>query len=214
MYNLLLQSDLVNQSYKKIEQDEQISGTARHDLSHVLSVVDLVENVLVQLDVDEEFIQASKIAALLHDLGCVDGKKGHALNSYHIVKDYLEKEQLNLAYQNEVLEAIKDHGSSFDSDSLMTLVLIMCDKIDLRKQRLAPEGFETIGIRQLQYIEDIRVLIHNDSCIVDFIAHQDIDLEEFNSFKFLSKTFASIVAFASFNNLEPFIRMNGQPWLR
>lgn len=214
MYNLLLQSDLVKQSYKKIEQDEQISGTAKHDLSHVLSVVDLVEKVLVQLDVDDAFIQASKIAALLHDLGCVDGKKDHALNSYNIVEDYIQKEQLNLAYQREILEAIRDHGSSFDSESLMTLALIMCDKIDLRKQRLAPEGFETIGIRQLKYIEDINVLIHNGECIVNFTAHQDIDLEELNRFKFLDKTFASIDAFARFNNLEAIIQMNKQSSLR
>lgn len=197
-----------------MQQDEQISGTARHDLSHVLNVVKLVGSVLMQLNGDEDYIEAAIIAALLHDIGYVHEKKRHALNSYLMTKAYLDENGINNIYQNEILDAIKNQGSSYDTSSLMTLVLIMCDKIDLTKQRLAPEGFETIGIRQLQYIDDVRVLIHNNECVVDFKAVSEIDFIELNSFDFLDKTVKSIHAFARFNNLQPRIRMNGTQWHR
>lgn len=86
MYEYLFKRNFVNTNYKRIQQDEQSSGTARHDLSYALNVVKLVESVLVQLNVDKAYIEAAKIAALLHDLGCVHGKKGHAMNSYLMVK--------------------------------------------------------------------------------------------------------------------------------
>lgn len=214
MFEHLLKSDFVNLNYKRINQSEKISGTARHDLSHVLNVVKLVESVLVQLNVDEGYIEAAKIAALLHDLGCVYGKKNHAFNSFLMTKDYLNENDINLIYQQEILDPIKSHGSSYDSNSLMTLALIMCDKIDLTKHRLAPEGFETNGIRQLQYIENVSVLIRNNECIVDFEAVGGIDFRELNHFAFLDKTFKSIDTFARFNHLEPRISMNGIVWSR
>ena len=50
MYEYILKNNFVNTNYKRIQQDEEISGTARHDLSHALNVVKLVESVLVQLN--------------------------------------------------------------------------------------------------------------------------------------------------------------------
>lgn len=214
MYEYLLKSNFVNTNYKRIQQDEQSSGTARHDISHALNVVKLVESVLVQLNVDKAYIEAAKIAALLHDLGCVHGKKGHAMNSYLMVKQYLEENDMNLLYENEILNAIKHHGSGYDRDELMTLVLILCDKIDLTKHRLAPEGYETIGIRQLQYIQNVNVFIGHQKCVVEFEAVGEIDLDELNGFEFLDKTFKSIIAFARFNRLEPRILINGVIWDR
>lgn len=214
MYNFLLRSDFVNGHYAQIRREEKKAGTARHDLVHVLNVVSLIESVLAQLNAKVEYIEAAKIAALLHDVGCIHGKKGHAMKSFEMVNAYLDQKKLNIFYQDEVLDAIKNHGSTFDSDSLMTQALIMCDKIDLTKQRLAPEGFETVGIRQLQYIEDVAVVIANDECHVAFSAHHDLDLHELNAFKFLDKTFQAIASFATWNQLKPVVTLNGAQWSR
>ncbi|WP_159518622.1 HD domain-containing protein [Erysipelothrix urinaevulpis] len=214
MYDILLKSHFVNGNYRKVQQNELISGTAKHDLSHVLNVVALVESVLIQLDVEANLIESAKIAALLHDVGCVDGKKGHALRSYTMVSDYFVEQNINIPYHDEVLNAIKHHGSGYDRQELITLTLIMCDKLDLTMARLAPEGFETPGIRQLQFIKDVHITIRHHECEIDFLTYKDINVEELNSFSFLDKTFASIGAFCEFNDLTPCVRMDGVVWQR
>lgn len=174
----------------------------------------MLEKVLIDLKVSDDYLEAAKISALLHDLGCIHGKRGHALNSYKIAKEYFEERNIELEHQEELLKAIRDHGSSFESDSLMTLVLIMCDKIDLRKERLAAEGFETPGIRQLQFIEDVQVSIDASSCSVNFMSNQGLDIDELNTFKFLDKTFLSVESLARFLNRDAVVLINGLPWTR
>lgn len=178
------------------------------------NVIDLVGEVLAQLHYEKEFIESTKIAALFHDIGCVDGKKGHPKRSYMMAKNYFEQNNISLPYHQQVLEAIKDHSSSFESDSFMTLTLILCDKLDITKERLAYEGYETYGIRQLQYIELVKIKIDKDCLYIDFKTDPDIDLKELNDFDFLDKVFKSIKYFSNHQNLKPIVKINNEIWNR
>ena len=210
-----LKNDLfIMDSYKRIEELEKIKGTAKHDLSHVLNVVDRVEQILSQLEIDSEYVEATKIAALLHDIGCVNGKEEHALQTYLIVSNYFSEHSMKIPYQNEILEAIRDHGTGFKSDSLMTLTLILADKLDLTKNRLTSEGYETYGIRQLQYIDEIKIIIDKQFLRIYFMTKEIIDFKELNEFDFLNKVFKAIQAFSNKQKLEAIIRLNETVWNR
>lgn len=214
MFNTLKNSIYINNLYNQIEESEKIKGTAKHDLSHVWNVIELVEKILTQLHLENDFIESTKIAALFHDIGCVNGKKGHAKRSYQMAKDYFENNNISFPYYHQVLEAIKDHGSSFESESLMTLILILCDKLDITKERLAHEGYETYGIRQLQYIESVKVKIDNNYLHIDFKADSKIDLKELNNFDFIDKVFKAIAAFSNHQNLKAIVKINNEIWNR
>lgn len=69
--------------YQEIEKIEiETGGWAYHNLTHVKNVANLTEQLLRHLNQDEFFIEEGKVAALLHDIGSLDGKAGHAKRSY------------------------------------------------------------------------------------------------------------------------------------
>ena len=61
-------------------------------------------------------------------------------------EDYLNRKVLNSVYKKEILNSIKNHSDGFDSKELMTLALIVSDKLDITKSRLAKEGYNIDGI--------------------------------------------------------------------
>lgn len=69
----------------------------------------------------------------------------------------------------------------------MTLVLIISDKLDITKQRLANEGYNVIGMRQLQYIEDVVITFSDSDFIVNFLITDELNFQELFDFYFKKK---------------------------
>lgn len=61
-------------------------GWAYHNLEHVQNVAKLVGALLGKLEYDKNLIEEAKIAAILHDIGAIEGKNEHALRSYNFAK--------------------------------------------------------------------------------------------------------------------------------
>ena len=168
--------------------------------------------ILSQLGYDEQLIDDVMTAAVLHDIGSVSGKEGHSYRSYEMAKEYIESRKIELKYKERVLEAIRLHSDGFDSDDIIALTLILCDKLDLKKTRIAPAGYEVRGMRQLQYINDIVVVI-NDKCMsVDFQTDGEFDRVEFEEFYFVDKVFKSAEAFARKLGIDYIVSVNGEKW--
>src|SRR5699024_1872028 len=131
--------------------------------------------------------------------------RGVALN----LTNYQEN-NLELNYQNEILNAIENHSNGFDSDELMTLVLIISDKLDITHERLAKEGYKVPGMRQLQYIKSIEVSLHTNFFIIKYINNERINLLELKDFYFIKKVLKTIEAYSKKIDHDYVLKLNCQ----
>lgn len=199
--------------YNKISEFEDLDkGWAHHNLDHVKNVSKLVESLLKRLDYDDSFIEEAKIAALLHDTGAIEGKQNHSLRSYKFAKEYLKNNNIILENKDLVLEAIKIHSDGFDSDNIIALTLILSDKLDIKHTRVAKEGYNVDGMKELQYIKDILVDIHNNNLEIKFICDDKINKNELEEFYFITKVFRAIISFSKKMNLNPKVLFNNDEW--
>ncbi|WP_291648382.1 HD domain-containing protein [Clostridium sp.] len=199
--------------YNKISEFEDLDkGWAHHNLEHVKNVAKLVEDLLKKLGYDEKFIEEAKIAAILHDTGAIEGKNNHSLRSYNFAKDYIENNNIILKNKDLVLEAIKIHSDGFNSDNIIALALIISDKLDIKCTRVAKEGYNVKGMKELQYINDILVDIHNKCLEIKFLCDDKINKSELEEFYFITKVFKAIITFSRKMNLNPQVFFNNNEW--
>lgn len=195
--------------YNKISEFEDLDkGWAHHNLDHVKNVSKLVESLLSKLGYCENFIEEAKIAAILHDTGALEGKDNHSLRSYNFAKEYLKNNNIALENEDLVLEAIKIHSDGFDSDNIIALTLILSDKLDIKYTRVAKEGYNAEGMKQLQYIKDILVDINGKNLEIQFICDDKINKNELEEFYFIEKVFKAIINFSKKMNLNPIVLFN------
>lgn len=212
-FNKIANDKTIINIYNKISEFEDLDkGWAHHNLEYVLNVAQLVESLLKQLDYEESFIEEAKIAAILHDIGAIKGKKNHALRSYNFAQKYIIDNNIILENKDLVLDAIKIHSDGFDSDNIIALTLILSDKLDIKHTRVAKEGYNIKGMKELQYIKDISVDIHNKNLKIQFICDEKINKNELEEFYFIIKVFKAIISFSSKMNLNPQILFNNDEW--
>lgn len=211
MFNKIYHDSLLQKHYDKIGLfEDNTNGWAYHNWNHVVNVTLTLETILQQLDVPKDYINSAKIASILHDTGAIKGKEGHALRSRVFAEKYFTENNLNPDYQNEILNVIEEHSNGFDSDELMTLALIISDKLDITNERLAKEGYKVPGMRQLQFINSIKVSFQDEFFIVNFITDEKFDLLELQDFYFMKKVLKSIEAFSQKIDHNYVIKLNGQ----
>ena len=209
MFERILNDNYILEFYENIKKYELANkALAFHGKTHALNVAKLVEEILKITDCDDKTIESGKVAALLHDLGCYCGKDDHEIRSYKLAKDYIEKNNILLDDKEQVLEAIKDHRNNFDSSNIITVALILADKLDIKRDRVAPEGFNVIGMRQLQYINDIVITKNNNNLVVKFITGEMMDIEELLDFYFMKKVLKSIENFSKNQNMGCLVTIN------
>ena len=199
--------------YHKINlYEDENKGIAHHDFQHVLNVTAMMEKLLTALGFATDFIEEAKIAGVLHDIGAIAGKEGHAYRGYLMASEYIEQNNFKLKNKEMILEAIKIHSAGFDTENIIALILIFSDKLDIKKSRLAKEGYKTIGMRQLQYIEDVVVTIADKNIDVNFVIDNAYNQNELNGFYFIKKVFKAINALATKLNKSYRITINDEIW--
>ena len=207
LYEMICKDQDVASCYEQIGLAEQGNEEdAYHNREHVMRVAKRVDEVLSMLGCSMSFIENAKIAAILHDVGCLQGKNDHARYSYEYAQQYFIQYGILLEYHEEVLEAIRIHSNGFESSSTIAMALILSDKLDITKERVAPGGYMLEGMRQMQYIENITVQIQGSKFIVCFEVMPMFDQDELERFYFMKKVYRSIEAFASHMQLLPEIR--------
>lgn len=211
-FNKIKNDESIMAIYRKIHEYEDAEGCyAHHDYNHVNNVASYCEKILKSLNYDDDFINEAKIAAILHDTGCTE-EENHAQRSYEFAKKYIEDNNIPLKNKNLVLEAIKNHSEGFTTDNIIQLVIILADKIDIKKSRISEYGRQVEGNRQYQYINDIQFEIKNNDFCINFICDDEINLEELNNYYFTKKVFKAIQAFADKLNLSPKVLMSNKLW--
>lgn len=212
-FNKIANDKTIINIYNKISEFEDLDKVwAHHNLEHTQNVAKLVESLLKRLDYEESFIEEAKIAAILHDTGAIEGKRNHALRSYNFAKKYIKDNNIILENKDLVLDAIKIHSDGFDSDNIIALTLILSDKLDIKHTRVAKEGYNIKGMKELQYIKDISVDIHNKDLKIQFICDEKINKNELEEFYFIIKVFKAIISFSKKMNLNPQVLLNNAEW--
>lgn len=213
LYNKLVMDKEILKIYNDIGiLEDQEKGWAYHNFDHIMNVTNIAESLLKSLNYDNEFITKAKIACLFHDVGALEGKKDHAYRSYLFTKKYFEEKNINFDGTDLVLEAIKIHSDGFESDNVIALVLILSDKLDVKKTRIAKEGFNVVGNRQYSHVDDILINIDNNCLIVNFITDHNIDMNEVSEYYFTKKIFKAIESFSNKLNLKYKILMDNKEW--
>ena len=169
IYNILMSDENILKIYTKIEEREiKDGGWAFHNYEHIKNVTKIAEKILTDLNIDEDTIYKCKISCLLHDAGCIQGKEGHAQRSFEYARNLFEDKGWIFEGSDEVLDAIKNHGSGFENNNLIGLSIILADKLDIKKTRITEEGKKIEGNRQYGHIEDITINIENEQLSTSF----------------------------------------------
>ena len=149
---------------------------------------------------------------MLHEVGALEGKDEHAERSFIYAKKLFNDNNWVFEGMEDVLDAIKNHSAGFDSDNIITLTIILADKLDIKKSRISEEGLKIEGNRQYGHIEDIVINIENNMLIVNFITDSKINKEEVNNYYFTKKVFKAIDSFCKKLGLKYSVLMDGKTW--
>ena len=214
IYELLKSNDEILKIYKKIERKEiNEGGGAFHNLKHVNNVSDIAEKILIDLKFDENMIYKCKLACLLHDVGVLYGKENHAQKSYEYADKLFKEKNWIFEDSEKVLDAIKNHSSGFETNNIITLSVILADKLDIKKTRISEAGKKIIGNRQYAHIEDIIINIKDNVLTINFITDNKINMDEVNNYYFTSKLFKAIESFSKKLDLKYCILIDNKNWI-
>lgn len=212
LFEQLFHDEHIRQRYALVtDYEDRTGGWAYHGWDHVTQVTAMTASILEQLNMSKEYIHAAKIAALLHDIGADEGKEGHAQRSMEFAQKLLASYP-PVPYEQELYQAIRNHSNGFDTDELMTVALILSDKLDITRPRVAKAGYSVQGMRQLQYLTAIDLQISPAKVTVSFRAEPDLNLTELNHFYFTEKVFRAVSAFATLIQRTPELILNGEVW--
>lgn len=107
-----------------------------HGIEHMNRVADNVYKLLEEYNCDKKTCILGYIAGLIHDIGMIYGKKGHAQNGAEMSKTFLQKLHLLETLDIEIItNAIKNHGSGGENPDVITSFLAIVDKADMCKAR-------------------------------------------------------------------------------
>ena len=213
IYTFLNSNNEILDIYRQIEKRETNGGGwAFHNYEHVKNVSAISEKILKDLNFDEDTIYKCKIACLLHDVGALQGKDGHAQRSFEYAKKLFDEKNWIFDDIESVLDAIKNHSLGFDTNNIIGLSIILADKLDIKKTRISEEGKKIKGNRQYAHIENITTKIKDSILTINFITDGKIDIEEVNNYYFTDKVFKAIEAFSKKLNLKYNILMDNKIW--
>lgn len=213
IYDYLNSNDNILKIYMEIENKEiKDGGWAFHNFEHVKNVSKIAEKILTDLNFDEETIYKCKIACLLHDIGALQGKEEHAKRSFEYARKLFENNNWIFEGSESILEAIKNHSSGFETNNIITLSIILADKLDIKKTRISEIGKTIEGNRQYAHIEDIIINIQDDELTINFITDGKMIMKEINNYYFTDKVFKAVEAFSKKLNLKYYVLMDNKVW--
>lgn len=181
-YLILTHDGELNYLIDSINEKNRENLFACHGRYHTTFVVNTIETILTKLGFDTHTVELGKISGLLHDIGAIQGKKGHAKRSSEMCIDFLDKTNLSKEDKKIVIHAILDHSNGDEITSPVGAALLLADKINLSKDRVLELGKKDRWHSNLLNIDDMILTIENNNIIINYIVNdkfsKDILLEE------------------------------------
>lgn len=204
IYEDIISDNFVKTKIDKIEylQKEfpKDFGIANHGYTHLQNVLKFSKFLASNLNFTNEEINACEISAVLHDIGMVSGKNNHAKKSSELARVYLDSKNIELKHL--IIEAILKHSEPELENNKIGMVLTLADKLDVTYTRVGLGGIDIFGMRQLQYIKDIKLDFKDNKLNICFIKNKNINLNELYDFYFYKKILKTIERFDKFFNVK------------
>lgn len=204
-----LNNPKVIEIYNKI--DEVNDEPFHHGLKHIKTVCQTMETLCSIFNIEGDEKDALLIAAVLHDLGQVEGVEGHPKRSRVLVEENLSEELKENKYYNEILTAIESHSEINDYDSFFTLMLQAADKFDFSKERLIDNYQEKYDYVFTENIERVEIVNDGTYFGLNFVMNEiDNFVEQFYKYKFFYTNIKIIKKLAENLDKTPIIMKNGK----
>ena len=131
----ILDDNRVIEAYNKIDAINPYPFN--HGLKHVKNVCHIMDRLCDKLNIIGEERDALLIACALHDIWQVDGREEHGKKAKLFIINNYEKELQTKKHYKDILDAVEKHDNACDvNDSLFSILVHFCDKMDFSKDRL------------------------------------------------------------------------------
>lgn len=180
-YDLLNHDKELNNIINSINQINKNSLLACHGKYHTNFVIKTIENLLTKPNFNDDVIELGKIAGLLHDIGAIEGKKGHAYQSSQMCIHFLDKTTLSQKSKNIIIHAIEDHSNGNEINSPIGAALLLADKIDISKNRVLELGKQDHWHNNLLNIEETTLTVEDNKIIINYIVNENFSREILSS---------------------------------
>lgn len=188
----ILNNDKVVKSYNEIDKINPYPFN--HGLKHVKNVCEIMDKLCNLLEINEEKKEALLIASALHDIGQVDGREQHGRKAKNFLIENFETELKNQEYYNDILIAIEKHDDNCMVDnSLFTILVQFCDKMDFSKARLEDNYREKFRYYCWEDVAKIEFILDNDSFGINIITKNINNFDDFFSKEKFSKKIVNAV---------------------
>jgi len=152
-----------------------------HGKYHALFVADTVEYILSSLFYDLRTVELGKIAGLLHDIGCIVGRRNHARMSAAFATVHLDVSLFLPDERNIVVQAIEDHSAGNNISSVIGAALLIADKIDTSKKRRLPIGpthifYDEVSVEPI--IDDVEINISNNIITINYVTNDAFSINK------------------------------------
>ncbi len=114
-------------------------GYTEHGIRHAHKVAEVAGDILRRLGrYDERDIELAQIAGILHDLGNMIARRGHAQTGALIALDVLRERGMPLTEITQIIAAIGSHDEADDGEPTTDIgaALIIADKADVARERV------------------------------------------------------------------------------
>lgn len=144
--------------------------TCCHGRYHVLYVVGITEYILHSLSHDARTIELGKIAALLHDIGSIAGRRNHAQKGSALASVLLDDlTSVTTEEKSMIVQAIEDHSAGNNISSAIGAAVFIADKVHIIKRRVRlTEDIDPWHINLLE-MEDMELCISGNTMTINFM---------------------------------------------
>ena len=188
----ILNNSKVIENYNKI--DEINPYPFNHGLKHVKNVCKIMDKLCDLLSIGRKKKEALLIASALHDIGQVDGRGHHGRKAKDFLINNFENELKSQEYYNDILTAIEKHDNNCVVDnSLFTILVQFCDKMDFSKERLEDNYREKFRYYCWEDVVKVDFIFDNDNFGINIITNNIDNFDELFSKENFSRKIVNVV---------------------
>ena len=185
-YQEVLSDPLIIKIYSNVDK-VRVNNWAGHGLTHIAKSINNMKKIAQVCGLeDKQMLENALIACALHDVGMIAGKPQHAKRSFKFAKAYL-KNKVDKKSKRQIISAIKNHSQIRPSAPLCEKLLVLADKLDMDHLRILPGGKGIPGMRQVESISKIDILVTNQTLVVEFFITKTFNQTEWDNYYFTTK---------------------------
>ena len=175
-FEILYADEELNNLLSSINESDPGTYMACHGTYHAKFVAERTGSILADLHFDKRIVEVGKIAGLLHDIGCISGKRGHAIShaikSSQMCEEFLCKTKCTPSEKNTIMQAIADHSDGDNINSAVGAALLIADKTDLSKKRILNPADVNTYHKNLLEVKRVDVFLRENMMTINFVASE------------------------------------------